>query len=126
MQQQPDETTESVIQRKRVEYVKEVSRAARAMILALIIQSLLQTIIDVFLPEQSKFKILYWGLLLLLVSVFFAFIDSSLTLVERIFLFPLIRQVKKPWIDPKETVPLVTATSSPYYAAAATVSRAQR
>lgn len=80
----------NVVTQRRVALLKEWSVATRLIIIGIIIQSLLQSLADFFLPEQSKFKILFWAMVLVGASIFFTFIDNFLQCFQNTFVDPVI------------------------------------
>lgn len=76
---QPDVLPADCRTQRHLDWLKQWSTATQVIIMGIIIQSLLQSLADVFIPENSIYKIVFWLVVLAGTFILFVFLESILT-----------------------------------------------
>lgn len=80
--------SEENVRQTKISWLQDWSRTTKFIVIGIIVQSFLQSIADSTIEKRSKYKILYWLIILLVFSLLFIFIEYGLNFVDQKYIAP--------------------------------------
>jgi len=109
MSKKPDLPPKEFEETFEARILKEWSIETRAIIIGIIIQSLLQSLANALFPEKSLWIIIFWLIVLIVISILFIFLDKLMRFIRQDIINPIYTAVHskstQQVVNAKATIP---------------------